>query len=643
MSSPDSHPVNKTDSNSAGRAGGQTEQLIQQLSSSVRRLEEVSRQLNLPPLEGREWFELLARKLQPQMGECPYLVVAVVGGTNVGKSVIFNHIAGGRISATSPMASGTKHPTALIHPTLSETANVSALFPGFETVRWDQPEQPLQEDLRHLLFYRVTERTPRNLVILDSPDVDSVAVVNWERAAHLRQSADVLIAVLTQQKYNDAAIKTFFRSAADEGKLIIVVFNQCLLPEDEEYWPMWLKTWCEATGVNPDLVYLAPNDRRAAEDNRLPFYERDWPLDESGRPNTERPPRLLIDELSQLKFEEIKERSLSGAVHQVVSNDSGIPAWLREIERRSNEYADALQLLTADRLAEVSRWPSLPNSVLIQQVREWWGRQREGWTASVHGFYSKLGSLVTAPLTLIRQRRQVVESPLEIYRKQEWQTVLDVLESGFNQLERIRDVGNPLLRDQIAELLSGVSRAAVIDEVRREHQELDLEKDISQFVEQQLSRFREESPEYYRLFRGVDAMAAFARPAVSVALFATGAGPIADAMVPVVTNSLLQGALHVAGDAAGGAVATAVGDQVLAGAAGQGAGYLETRFRELHTSYSRHRALWLSERLNRLVLRGLPAELASAAQVKGLPECRNVRQIVLDLQRLSGSSILQKS
>ncbi len=640
MSSPDNPSVDNTDSSPVNQTG----ELIQNLTSSVQRLEEVARKLNLPPLEGREWYELLVRKLQPQMGESPYLVVAVVGGTNVGKSVVFNHIAGGRISATSPMASGTKHPTALIHPSLAETVNVSALFPGFETTRWDQPEQPLQEDPRHLLFYRVTDRTPRNLVILDSPDVDSVAVVNWERAAHLRQSADVLIVVLTQQKYNDAAIKTFFRSAADEGKLVIVVFNQCLLPEDEEYWPKWLKTWCEATGVKPDLVYLAPNDRRAAEENRLPFYERDWPHIEAATLENERPPSLLIDELSRLKFEEIKERSLSGAVHQVVSNDSGIPAWLREIDRRSNEYADALKLLTADRLAEVNRWPSLPNSVLIQHIRGWWGRQREGWTASVHGFYSKLGSLIAAPISMIRQRGQTAkESPLESYRKQEWQTILDVLQSSFSQLERIRDVGNPLLRDQVAELLSGASQTAVIEEVRREHDELDLEEDVRQFVEKQLVRFREESPEYYRLFKGVDAMAAFARPAVSVALFATGAGPVADAMMPVVANSLLQGAFHVAGDLAGGAVVTTAGDQMLSGVAGQGAGYLEAQFRKLHASYSQHRALWISERLNRLVLRGLPAELASAAQVKSLPEYRNVRQIVLDLQHLSRTTKSQKS
>src|SRR5690606_22086671 len=114
-------------------------------------------------------------------------------------------------------------------------------------------QQPLESDPQHQLYYRVMEDAPENLVILDTPDVDSVEEINWERADYLRQSSDVLIAVLTQQKYNDAAIKEFFRKAAQEQKLVIVIFNQCLLPEDEDYWPLWMKTFCDETGVQPYL------------------------------------------------------------------------------------------------------------------------------------------------------------------------------------------------------------------------------------------------------------------------------------------------------------------------------------------------------------------------------------------------------
>ena len=88
---------------------------------------------------------------------------------------------------------------------------------------------------------------PPRLLLLDTPDVDSNARVNWHRADAVRQTADVLIAVLTQQKYNDAAVKRFFRHAADADKAVIVVFNQVDVALDL----VWHK---EPTHFDPALV-----------------------------------------------------------------------------------------------------------------------------------------------------------------------------------------------------------------------------------------------------------------------------------------------------------------------------------------------------------------------------------------------------
>ena len=73
---------------------------FQDLAAATRRLYEVVQALQiraefLQPvaLDGQEWYELLRQKLVPQLGEDPWLVAAVVGGTNIGKSVTFNHLA----------------------------------------------------------------------------------------------------------------------------------------------------------------------------------------------------------------------------------------------------------------------------------------------------------------------------------------------------------------------------------------------------------------------------------------------------------------------------------------------------------------------------------------------------------------------
>jgi hypothetical protein len=40
---------------------------------------------------------------------------------------------------------------------------------------------------------------------------------NWHRAELVRNACDVIVAVLTQQKYNDAAVRDFFAAAAEDG------------------------------------------------------------------------------------------------------------------------------------------------------------------------------------------------------------------------------------------------------------------------------------------------------------------------------------------------------------------------------------------------------------------------------------------
>lgn len=607
---------------------------IQKLSVALNSLEQVTFSLQLPPVQEREWYELLSRKLQPQLGGHPFLIVAVVGGTNIGKSVIFNHLAGERVSSTSPLASGTRHPTALLSEDLREHVSLERLFSGFRVERWSDAGQPLQADAEHRLFYRVSPQTPPNLIILDTPDIDSVEKVNWERADALRQSADVLIAVLTQQKYNDAAVKEFFRKAAQEGKLVLVVLNQCLLPEDDEYWPLWMRTFCEETGISPQLTYLAPNDRGAAESNQLPFYQRQWPPAENSTVDPDQP-RQLLQELSLLKFEEIRTQALSGAVRHLVSSDSGIPTWLREIDDRAREFQEALSLLTGGRLVEIERWPTLPNSILIEQVRHWWREQRTGWSANIHGFYHRLGHYLSVPVKAVLQRGQSEsQTPIERYRQQEWDAILDAVERCLQRLEWMKELGNPLLASRLHQMLGGEARARLLERLRSAHDSLDFDAETRELVAAQLVQFQKDRPDAYRLFRRIDSMAAAARPAISLVLFMTGAGPLGDAIAPLVTETALQSALHLAGDTVGGTVVTAVGDKVIGDAAAGGAGYLEARFRQLHAAFARRRADWLTGQLDQLLLGEFNRELVQSAGITSSPEYREVSHCVVQLQQL---------
>jgi hypothetical protein len=591
-------------------------------------LERACDRLQLSPLAGREWYEVLHRKLLPQLAGPPYIVAAVVGGTNIGKSVIFNHLAGERVSATSPLASGTRHPVCLVPEGFDKLHDLAAIFTGFRLVAWTEPDAALENCPEHRLFWKTSAVLPANLLVLDTPDIDSDAEINWLRADHLRHCADVLIAVLTQQKYNDAAVKRFFRNAAGEDKAVIALFNQCLLPEDEQFWPLWLETFSRETGIVPDLLYLAPNDRRAAEENGLPFYEREWDLeDPRAGAAPDREPRRLARDLSEMRFSEIKLRTLRGALGRILAPQTGVRAYLEEIRLRSAAFQDAAALLTMQELARVDNWPAPPVSLLVSHIRQWWRSHRRGWTKTVHDVYGTLGEGLLWPFRWVRKKiAGGAPDPRESYRTAERDVMLQTVDSLYGELTRLSQLGNDLLRPRLEALLAGASRADLLDRLTSSLEKLDLDAELNEVVAMQMQAFREENPNAFGVLRKLDSIAAVARPVTSVVLFAAAAGPVGH-MVTTASQSL---AVHIMGDIAGGTGAVVVGETALSGTVG-GLRLLEARFRQLQAAFTARRVGWFAEFLRKNILGDLHQELAVAA---GLSDTPAYRDVVNSLERL---------
>ncbi|MFT4556182.1 MAG: hypothetical protein ACI93T_000506 [Porticoccaceae bacterium] len=622
---------------------------VQGLHRLLGELEQQCSALQVEQLGTFEWHQLLEQKLLPQLSDDAFLVAAVVGGTNIGKSVLFNHLAGARTSATSPLASGTKHVTCLVPNGFESSHDVESIFPGFTLKDWAAPEQALDESETDWLFWRHGDALPDNLLVLDTPDIDSDARVNWERADKIRRTADVLIAVLTQQKYNDAAVKEFFRRAAAEDKFVLVVFNQVHLPDDEPYWPLWMKTFCEETGIDPQFLYLAPHNRQAAEENRLEFFERAWPVDASGaaasgEKNEHGPAdgsvgagqqagRRLREDLSSLRFGEIKLQTLRSALDLILAAD-GIPGYLARVKQRSDEFRSASELLATHKLAEIDNWPMLRNGLIVEKIRSWWQGQREGWSAKVHNFYNGIGSGITRSWKLIdEQLRGPQTPPLEAYRAREWEAVLDAVDEVYSRLNWFKELGNPLLQPRLEQLLGATTRQELLDQIRTEYDAADLDAQLQNLVEAELSSFRNDSPEWYKSLRQLDAVAAAARPAVSIALFVTGFGPVGNAVGHLAAETMVTSAVSVAGDVAAGGVTAAVGETWISSTASSGAAWLEARFRRIHEQFIAQRAAWLAELLQKYLLGSLPEDLALAAMIPESTTFQKIERLVESLGR----------
>lgn len=590
------------------------------------------------PLDGQEWYELLRQKLVPQLGGDAWLVCAVVGGTNIGKSVVFNHIAGCKASSSSPMASGTRHPVCLVPEGFPEKHDLQTIFPDFKLHEWSDASLALNKSDNHDLYWRTAPELPSSLLVLDTPDIDSDARVNWVRADAVRRSADILVAVLTQQKYNDAAVKEFFRKAASEDKAILIVFNQCLLPEDEEYWPSWIQTFCSETKVKPEAIYIAPNDRRAANELQLPFYERPWPVPAGWGPDNAPEQEVVRDlrkDLSQLRFKEIRLRTLRGSLGEVLNGSRGLPKHLNHLKLASEELAAASERLSSEAVLKIRDWPTPPNNSFVEEIRTWWKARQQGWAKKVNVFYDTIGTGVTWPF---RKARDVIQGepipPLDKYRESEWSAVLTTVEELFDKLQWMADTGNHMVKPRIEAVLQASTRTALIDSLRKHHATIDFEAELTDVVASEMESFSEDSPELFKFYRQLHNVSAAVRPMTSVVLFSLGMGPAGETIAPIIADTAANAVVHVVTDVAGGTVAAVAGDTAMSTAAGQGSGMLQAWFHRLHSVFTQRRVDWLTNLIREELLGDLPEKMQAAADLPHSPEFTAMSEALAKLETL---------
>ena len=617
----------------------------------------------IAPPRDDAWASLLQRRLVPDLETgVPYLVVAVVGGTNIGKSLIFNHLANENASGVSHCAAGTRHPVCLV-PRSADGTVIQRIFHDFRAVPWTSSEQTLEETDDYRLFWKRSDEVPERLILIDTPDVDSTATINWPRAEAIRSAADVLIAVLTQQKYNDAAMKRFFREAAMADKSVILVFNMVDPIGDRDWWDDWITTFREETGIIADSIWIVPHDRDAAAQRRLPFLRlhkpsrsdrsestnggtgRDTNRRAEGNTNADESPNgagngvgnttakyvpepaSLTAELADLRFDSVRLRTFRGAVRRIVDEREGAPAWLAKLHHTANRYQRAVQTLQADQLVQVE-WPNLPPETVSMEIWQWWDRSRPPWVQRVHGFYRSVsrGMIhgVRGTWHYLKGDEQTSQTDsaesLSSFRTQERSAIQSAIEHLYTELQRLAEVGEETLRNRVSAVLSGAARGDVLRRMQETYETLPMvDDDFRQFIAERMEQWRETNRHVDKILRYTDYTAAILRPAVSIGLFVTGsqlAGHIAGSAF-----------FHAAQDTLLGTATTVVGDAAIS-AGGDLTSQAATFFLSIQEHYVEQRAKWLAERLEEELLGDLLVTLRRGAQLGNSPELHEAETIL---------------
>jgi len=139
----------------------------------------------------------------------PVAALAVVGPTQTGKSTVVNIIAGGRYVETSPLAAHTQR------------SSVLALNTSVEVLPATYPVDPT-------LAPRTVESDAPACLIWDTPDFDSNASrVYRQQVARVCARVDLVVLVLSKEKYADQSVWTFLEALAPLEVPIVICLNKC--------------------------------------------------------------------------------------------------------------------------------------------------------------------------------------------------------------------------------------------------------------------------------------------------------------------------------------------------------------------------------------------------------------------------------
>jgi hypothetical protein len=313
----------------------------------------------------RRLRERLARDLLPRLDAgAPLLLVAIAGPNNVGKSSLFNTLtggggAGGAGAGLSPArAEGglTKQCLAAVHPAAWTPVLRQALAARYELVEVaegaraevDQAGPPGR------LFLALAPGLPERLLLMDTPDFDSVFRENRVATEALLVTVDLVLFVVSRQTYQNAALVDFVKAGVGAGRPYVLLYNEAAA---EGTARAHLDTLAAQVGLAPVARYVAPHQPEVEAGAPL----RTSPLD--GAP----PLTALLGE--EARAAELKRRALAAAAEDATREAEAL-ALAAEGAARGPERVRSRLREGLRELGERAAMRAVPADVVLAAFRE---------------------------------------------------------------------------------------------------------------------------------------------------------------------------------------------------------------------------------------------------------------------------------
>ncbi len=242
-------------------------------------------------------LDLLERDLLPRSaGGDTYLVVGIVGPNNAGKSALFNALTGRNLSPSMPTGGATRRLVGALHPDLLKKLQSEPTLTRFRVreltnVPARQATEPTEDPTEVLVA--TDPALPKHVMLIDTPDFDSILDDNRLASESLLAVADLVIGVVTRHSYQNRAVVEFLESWFAHGRPWILVYNEAT---DRDTAGAHAGKLASDVGTPPLARFWAPHDLQVQIGNR-PLM----PLDLDGDERTLQDVLFDLDEITEVK------------------------------------------------------------------------------------------------------------------------------------------------------------------------------------------------------------------------------------------------------------------------------------------------------------------------------------------------------